>query len=258
MEAIIGIIFLAIIIASIKYILALIAIIIGVIILLLFSALESGLFIGITLIIILPLIWILKIDIEDTLKPLIALFMVIMFIIFIGHNFHYVSTSTNEASLNLNRYLSLKYIGINIDMNTITDYFEQKTIKSNADSFLEEFNPIEKEKINKIKIIISKIDNRIEKLKELKVDTSSSNSQYITKRIKKHEKLKRQLEERYKKIYLNFETAYVMNESKKIEGENNSNQLSQELLDYIDKTLIEAETVRKTLVDESLKEKEKI
>lgn len=214
-------------------------------------------FLGITLIIILPLIWIFRIDIEEDIGKLFtALFMIIMFVIFAGHNFHYVSTSTNEASLNLNRYLSLKYIGIDIDMNTITDYLEQKTMETNTDLFLKEFNPIQKEKIIKIKIIILEIENSIEKLKELKSETSSYNRQYITTSIQKHEKLKKQIEEKYKKIYLNFETAYVTNESKKIEGENNFNPLSQELLDFIDNTLIEAETISKTLVDESLKEKE--
>ena len=225
---------------------------------LLFSLLEAGVFWGIIyLIIILPFILIFKLDVDREEGTFFtAVFISIMFILFTIHNIYFVVEKKNFHHMTLENYFEFNYFGVNINFNKSIDdtikYFKTKEIENNINSFLEEFSPAQKEKIDKIDKIITNTEDKIERLNELKLEISSRNNQYIIDKIKKYEQLNSQLKRKYKKIYENLETAYVKNESRKIE-KGQKYHLSIEISNLIDNTLIEAENISKILADENLK-----
>jgi len=102
--------------------------------------------------------------------------------------------------------------------------------------------------MQKIKLTISEIKEKINDLNKLKVEFSQSN--IILKRIAHWKNLQKDLESSYEKIFFQMETSYVISQISEIQNHDNFYKTSQSLLKTAIQTLLQAQTTRKMLNNE--------
>lgn len=124
---------------------------------------------------------------------------------------------------------------------------EQQKI-STIYSFIQNINSDLAKKMQKIKLTISEIKEKINDLNKLKVEFSHND--IILKRIAHWKNLQKDLESSYEKIFFQMETSYVISQISEIQNHDNFYKTSQSLLKTASQTLLQAQTTQKMLNNE--------
>lgn len=189
------------------------------------------------------LIIFLLISVTEFINSKIINFLTFLFAITLFvHNFlYFIDENENKE------YLSLeKYAFIFRENNYIPIKHE-----SELNLFIKEINPTLKNRIDKIKIFISDIDEKIIKFTELKEKSSLNQHSFIDNKLFFYKNSKNKLKKDYIEIYAEIEKAYVIYQISELQNKDSLDKIRKKISIRLNTTLSKAKSIQNITENEN-------